>query len=110
MTRTNPPFSSFPQFFAGDTTRSVPDILIQDAFASGTATPATPIIEALDTNIQNGYQQQASLGIQHQFGSGFVAEIDYNWQKNTKFLAYRNLNAPVQTGTFLFPYPQFGPI
>ncbi|HKV38329.1 MAG TPA: hypothetical protein VJX67_03885, partial [Blastocatellia bacterium] len=110
VTRTNPPFSSFPQFFAGNTTRSMPSVPIQNAFASSAATPATPIIEALDPNMQNGYQQQASLGIQRQFGSSLVAEVEFNWQKNTKLLGYRNLNAPVQNGTFLLPYPQFGPV
>jgi hypothetical protein len=109
-TRTNPPFSSFPQFLGGNTTQELPTISIQDALSPTRTTPATPYIQALDLHLQNGYQQQASFGIQHQFGSNVVAEVDYNWQKNTKFFASRNLDAPLQHGTFVLPYPQYSGI
>jgi len=39
-----------------------------------------------------------------------VAEVEYNWQKNTKFFASRNLNAPTEHGTFILPYPQYSGI
>jgi hypothetical protein len=35
------------------------------------------------------------------------SKLDYNWQKNTKFATFRNLDAPMQHGTFILPYPQF---
>ena len=108
--RTNPPFASFPQFIAGNTTQEVPRVPTQNVFASGNAASTPPVIGALAFNITNGYQQQASLGVQQQFGSNFVAEVNYVWQKNTGLLATRNLNAPVQNGTFVLPYSQFGPI
>ncbi len=106
-TRTNPPFSTFPLFFGGNTTTEAPSVPIQDAVSPNRSTPATPFIQGLDFNLQNGYQQQASFGIQHQFGTSLVAEVDYNWQKNTKFFASRNLDAPFGHGTFTLPYPQF---
>jgi hypothetical protein len=64
-------------------------------------------IEALDENLRIGYQQQASFGVQEQLGSSFLVEANYNWQKNTKFATFRNLDAPLQHGTFVLPYPQF---
>ncbi len=109
-TRTNPPFSTFPQYFGGNTTREIPSVAIQDALSPNRATPAKPFIQGLDFHLQNGYQQQASLGVQHQFGASWVGEIDYNWQKNTKFFASRNLDAPFAHGTFILPYPQFSGI
>ncbi|HEX5482509.1 MAG TPA: hypothetical protein VFZ08_07765, partial [Terriglobia bacterium] len=110
-TRTNPPFSSFPQFFATNPVDSRPTIPLQNVFApAGQSTPPAPIIEALDEQMQNGYQQQASFGIEHQFGSSIVAEVNYNWQKNTKFPASRNLDAPTQNGTFTLPYPDYSSI
>jgi hypothetical protein len=109
-TRTNPPFSSFPQFFAGNTTGEVPSVPIQDAFSPSRATPAVPFIQGIDFHLQNGYQQQPSFGIQHQFGSSWVAEVDYNWQKNTKFFASRNPDAPTGHGTFILPYPQYSAV
>jgi hypothetical protein len=109
-TRTNPPFSSFPEYLGGNTTQEVPSITIQNALSPTRTTPATPFIQGLDFNLQNGYQQQASFGVQHQFGSTLVAEVDYNWQKNTKFFASRNLDAPLQHGTFVLPYPQYSGI
>jgi hypothetical protein len=109
-TRTNPPFSTFPQFFGGSTTTEIPSVPIQNAMSPTRTTPATPFIQGLDFHLQNGYQQQASFGIQHQFGSTLVAEVDYNWQKNTKFFASRNLDAPRAHGTFILPYPQFSGI
>ncbi|MGH9452660.1 MAG: hypothetical protein ACRD2O_01665, partial [Terriglobia bacterium] len=109
--RTNPPFSSFPQFFALNPVNSQPATPIETVFApSGQATAPAPLIEAFDFNTQGGYQQQASFGIQHQFGSSIVAEANYNWQKNTGFMSYRNLNAPLENGTFILPYPQYSSI
>jgi len=109
-TRTNPPFSSFPQFLGGNTTEDLPSVPIQDAMSPTRSSPAVPWIQALDFHLRNGYQQQASFGIQHQFGSSLVAEIEYNWQKNTKFFASRNLDAPTENGTFILPYPQYSGI
>jgi hypothetical protein len=109
-TRTNPPFSSFPQFLGGNTTEEVPSVSIQEAFSPTRSTPAVPSLQGLDFNLRNGYQQQASFGIQHQFGSSLLAEVEYNWQKNTKFFASRNLNAPTESGTYILPYPQYSGI
>jgi len=106
----NPPFASFPQFIAGNTTAEVPTIPIEEVFAPGNTTLSPPIIGALAFNMSNGYQQQATLGIQQQFGSTLVAGLNYVWQKNTGLLAFRNLNAPVQNGTYILPHPQFGAI
>ncbi len=108
--RTNPPYAAFPQYIAGNTTEQIPTVPIQNVFAPGNAASSPPVIGALAFNMTNGYQQQASLGIQQQFGSSFVAEVNYVWQKNTGLLAFRNLNAPVQNGTYILPYPQFGAI
>jgi len=109
-TRTNPPYSYWSQFLGGNTTAELATVPIQTALSATQVSRPVPYIQALDFNLQNGYQQQASFGIQHQFGSGMVAEIDYNWQKNTKFFASRNLDAPLQHGTFVLPYPQFSGI
>jgi len=109
-TRTNPPYSYWSQFIGGSTTTELAKVPIQNALSATQVARPTPFIQALDFHLQNGYQQQASFGIQHQFGSGMVAEIDYNWQKNTKFFASRNLDAPVVHGTYVFPYPQFSGI
>ncbi len=107
-TRTNPPFSSFPFYFFSSSLTSVPMIPIQNVFAPNSgANPPAPSIEAFDEHLKNGYQQQASFGIERQFGSTFVVEADYNWQKNTKFATFRNLDSPLQHGTFVLPYPQF---
>jgi hypothetical protein len=109
-TRTNPPYSYFSQFLGGNTTAELPTVPLQDALSASRSSPPVPYIQALDLHLQNGYQQQASFGIQHQFGSSLVAEVDYNWQKNTKFFASRNLDAPLQHGTYVLPYPQFSGI
>jgi len=107
-TRTNPPFSSFPFYFLSGSLTAIPTVPIQTVFgANSGANPPAPSIEAFDENLKAGYQQQASFGIEHQFGSTFVVEVDYNWQKNTKFATFRNLDAPMQHGTFILPYPQF---
>jgi hypothetical protein len=107
-TRTNPPFSSFPFYFLSGSLTAVPKVPIQSVFgANSGATPPAPAIEAFDENLKAGYQQQASLGIQHQFGSTLVVEAAYNWQKNTKFATFRNLDSPLEHGTFVLPYPQF---
>jgi hypothetical protein len=109
-TRTNPPFSSFPQYYGINPTAKVPSVPTEEAMSPTRTSPAVPFIQGLDFNLQNGYQQQASFGIQHQFGSTLVAEVQYNWQKNTKFFSSRNLDAPLQHGTFVFPYPRYSGI
>jgi len=110
-TRTNPPFSTFPQFLpTGSTTTEVPSVPTEEAMSPTRASPPAPFIQGLDFNLQNGYQQQASFGIQHQFGSTWVAEVNYNWQKNSKFFSSRNLNAPTQHGTFVLPYKAYSTI
>jgi hypothetical protein len=109
-TRTNPPYSYWSQFLGGNTSAELPTVPIQNALASTSVSSPVPYIQALDFHLLNGYQQQASFGIQHQFGSTLVAEVDYNWQKNTKFFASRNLDAPLEHGTFVLPYPQFSGI
>lgn len=108
--RTNPPFASFPQFIGGNTTKIVPANAIQNVFAPGNASLSPPVLGAIAFNLKNGYQQQASFGVQRQFWTDFVAEVNYVWQKNTGLPAFRNLNAPVKNGTFVLPYPQFGGI
>ena len=108
QTRTNPPFSSFPFFFLNGSQTAVPSIPIQTVFSSTSgATPPTPSIEAFDQNLKIGYQQQGSFGLQQQVGSTLVLEANYNWQKNTKFATFRNIDAPLAHGTFVLPYPQF---
>ena len=107
-TRTNPPFSSFPFYFLSGSLTATPTVPIQNVFGVNSgANPPAPSIEAFDEHLKLGYQQQASFGVQHQFGSTFVVEADYNWQKNTKFATFRNLDSPLQHGTFLLPYPQY---
>jgi hypothetical protein len=108
--RTNPPFAAFPQFIAGNTTASTPVSPIQTVFAPGAGFSSPPVIGAIAFNLHNGYQQQASFGLQKQFASDLVAEVNYVWQKNTGLAAFRNLNAPVVNGTFVLPNPQFGAI
>jgi hypothetical protein len=111
QTRTNPPFSSFPFYFLTGSTTAIPTIPTENVFgANSQATPPTPSIEAIDEHLKLGYQQQASFGIQQQLGSSFVVEANYNWQKNTKFATFRNLDAPLEHGTFLLPYPEFSSI
>ena len=108
QTRTNPPFSFFPFYFLNGSQTAIPSIPIQTVFgASSGATPPSPSIEAFDQNLRTGYQQQASFGIQQQVGSTLVFEATYNWQKNTKFATFRNLDSPLEHGTFVLPYPQF---
>ena len=111
QTRTNPPFSSFPFFnFPGNQLTSVPTLQIQNVFSPANESFSPPSIEGIDEHLKLGYQQQASLGFQQQFGSSFVVEADYNWQKNTKFATGRNLDATIGHGTFFYPYPQFSSI
>lgn len=107
-TRTNPPFSSFPFYFLSGSLTAVPKVPIQNVFGANTGvTPPAASIEAFDEHLKTGYQQQASFGVEHQFGSTLVVEVAYNWQKNTKFATFRNLDAPLAHGTFQLPYPQF---
>jgi hypothetical protein len=106
-TRTNIPFSHWNVFQAGNSTAEVPTVPIQYAMSPTSAKPAAPSMEALDMHMYDGYQQQASFGIQHQFGSDWVAEVTYNWQKNTGFLDGRNMDAPLVNGTYILPYPQY---
>ncbi len=108
--RTNPPFAAFPQFIGGNTTEVVPASPIQNVFAPGSGFSSPPVLGAVAFNLRNGYQQQASFGLQKQFGTDFVAEVNYVWQKNTGLSAFRNLNAPLVNGTFVLPNPQFGAI
>ncbi|HEY7306873.1 MAG TPA: carboxypeptidase regulatory-like domain-containing protein [Bryobacteraceae bacterium] len=111
QTRTNPPFSSFPFYFLTGSTTAIPTIPTENVFgANSGATPPAPSIEGIDQGLQMGYQQQASFGFQQQLGSTFVVEANYNWQKNTKFSTFRNLDAPVEHGTFVLPYPEFSSI
>ena len=109
-TRLNPPFSSFPQFFATAPVQSMPTYPIAQVFAPGVSSPSTPGLEAIDFHMRNGYQQQASMGVQHQFGTGIMAEVEYNWQKNTGFPVTRSLDAPLVNATFVRPYPQYSGI
>src|SRR5205823_2383105 len=108
QTRTNPPFSSFPFYFLNGSQTAIPTIPIQTVFSpsSGASAP-TPSIEAIEGNLRIGYQQQASFGIQQQIGSSLLIEGNYNWQKNTKFATFRNLDAALGHGTFILPYPEF---
>ncbi len=108
QTRTNPPFSLFPFYFLNSSLTAFPTVPLQNVFgASSAASPPAPSIEAFDTNLRIGYQQQASFGVQEQIGSTLLIEADYNWQKNTKFAAFRNIDSPLQHGTFLLPYPDY---
>ena len=108
QTRTNPPFSSFPFYFLNSSQTANPSIPIQTVFGTSSgATPPAPSIEALDQNQRVGYQQQASFGIQQQIGSTFILAVDGNWQKNTKFATFRNIDSPLEHGTFVLPYPDF---
>jgi hypothetical protein len=106
----NPPFASFPQFIGGNTTAELPTVSIQNAFAPANTSEAPPIIGSIAFNLKNGYQQQATFGIQQQFKSSIMAQVTYVWQKNTGFLVDRNLNAPMVNGTYVLPHPQFGAI
>jgi hypothetical protein len=111
QTRTNPPFSSFPFYFLTGSTTAIPAIRTENVFGPNSgASPPTPSIEAIDFHLKMGYQQQASFGVQQQLGSTFVVEANYNWQKNTKFSTFRNLDAPFAHGTFVLPYPEFSSI
>jgi hypothetical protein len=108
QTRTNPPFSSFPFYFLNNSQTVVPTIPMQAVFgANSGATAPTPSIEAFDQNLRIGYQQQGSFGLQQQVGSSLVFEADYNWQKNTKFATFRNIDSPRAHGTFELPYPDY---
>jgi hypothetical protein len=108
QTRTNPPFSFFPFYFVNGSQTATPSIPIQTVFGTNSgATPPAASLEAFDKHLRIGYQQQASFGIQQQIGSTLVLEANYNWQKNTKFAAFRNLDAPTAHGTFVLPYPEF---
>ena len=108
QTRTNPPFSSFPFYFLNGSQTAVPSVPMQSVFASNSgATPPAPSIEAFDKNLRIGYQQQGSFGLQQQVGSTLVFEADYNWQKNTKFAASRNIDSPRTHGSFDLPYPDY---
>jgi hypothetical protein len=108
QTRTNPPFSFFPFYFLNGSQTAIPTIPIQSVFgtSSGAAPPA-PSIEAFDQGLRIGYQQQASFGIQQQIGPSLLLEANYNWQKNTKFATFRNIDSPLEHGTFVLPFPQF---
>jgi hypothetical protein len=105
--RANIPFTEFRNFNVDNPVTKVPATSIQDVFGEGGGQPPLPTLSIFDTHLRQGYMQRTSLNIERQFGGNFVFDIGYAREKKTKFVAGRDLNAPVQLGTFLRPYPQF---
>jgi hypothetical protein len=51
--------------------------------------------------------QRMSLNVERQLGGNFVADVGWAREKKSKFLASRDLEAPLQRGTFIRPFPQY---
>ena len=70
-------------------------------------------IRSVPVNDPQPYVQQWSLGIQHQFGANWGAEVDYVGTKSTHLDVIRNYNQPIIAGgvsTGVVPYTNFGQI
>jgi hypothetical protein len=109
-TRANFPFVNFPNLTVPNPTAIVPVTTIQDAFAPGVGSATQPSFKAIDQNLLNGYLQQASFSIEHQFGNTLLFSVGYNWQKYTHFVDQPNVNQPMINGTYIRPYPEFNAI
>ncbi len=109
-TRANFPFVNFPNLVVANATQVVPVTTIQNAFAPGLGGATLPNFKAMDQNLVNGYLQQASFSVEHQFGNDVLFSLGYNWQKYTHFLDQPGANQPLVNGTFIRPYPQFNSI
>jgi hypothetical protein len=109
-TRANFPFVNFPNLVVVNAPEVVPAATIQNAFAPGVGSQTKPNFKAEDLNLQNGYLQQASFSIEHQFATNYLFSIGYNWQKTTSFMDQPPANQPLQNGTFIRPYPLFNSI
>lgn len=51
-------------------------------------------ITTIDFNIKNSYAQQASLQIEHQFGSSLTVSAGYQWLRGLHMILSRNVNVP----------------
>jgi hypothetical protein len=111
----NPPFL-VNYNFTSDTIN--PAATLQGGFASNTLDPSTVDVRkvqlrAANPNASTPYIQQYSLGLQHQFGKDWIAELAYVGTKGTHLMTLRDLNQPLPGQTNLaanvrFPFPQFG--
>lgn len=107
VTRANFPFVNFPILTVANSTNIVPTTTIQKVFAPGGASPTTPGYAAEDPNLRNGYLQQATFSVEHQFATNYMVSIGYNWQKTTAFVNDWPANQPKVNGTFVRPFPVF---
>jgi hypothetical protein len=105
--RANIPFTEFRNFAVDNPTTKVPDTRTQDVFGTGGGQPPLPTISAIDPHLKQGYMQQSSFTVERQFAGSLLAELGYVWSHSSKFTAGRDLNAPLQRGTFIRPYPQY---
>jgi Carboxypeptidase regulatory-like domain len=105
--RANIPFTEFRNFRVDNPITKIPNTPIQEVFGEGGGQAPLPTLSLFDPKLKQGYMQRMSLNIERQFAGDFVADVGWAREKKTKFVAGRDLNAPLQLGTFLRPFPQF---
>ncbi len=105
-TRANFPFAVFPNLVVPAASEVVPSLSWENVFAPGSSLTVRPSFKAQDPNLQNGFTQQASLTIEHQFARPFLVSIGGKWLKNTRYFDQEDKNLPLQNGTFVRPFPQ----
>ncbi len=105
--RANIPFTEFRNFRVDNPIAKIPNTPIQEVFGEGGGQAPLPSLSIFDTRLKQGYMQRMSLNIERQLAGDFVADIGWAREKKTKFVAGRDLDAPLQRGTFTRPFPQF---
>jgi hypothetical protein len=81
-------------------------------FGAGTAPPPPPGTYWADPNLRDGYLQQFTLGIQHEFPWGMVGEVNYQHQLSINLETSYNVNQPPaapSSSPQALPYPDLNP-
>ncbi len=108
--RANVPFTEFRNFIVDNAIGKIPTVPVEQVFGAGSGQAPKPTLSTFDTNLRTGYLQRMSLNVERQLRGNLVADIGYAREKKTKFLSSRDLEAPVQRGTFIRPFPQYAGI
>lgn len=98
-----------------DGTRQQQFILKQPAFFPhiptdlGDAVMTQPALRTKAPNLHLPYLVNTSIGYERKLPGGILASFSYNYQRGSRLLRTRNLNAPL-IGTTTRPFPDQGPI
>jgi outer membrane receptor protein involved in Fe transport len=111
----NPPFLVNYNFTSDTIT---PAATFATGFAPNTLDPSTVDVSKIQLRAANPDArtpriQQYSIGVQHQLGNDFLAEVSYVGTRGSHLMTLRDLNQPLPGQTSLpraqrFPYPAFG--